>query len=118
MKKTFLITITLLLLVLTSCTKTNDCDAGLMGKFIYYETPQEFVGCGHQGTHNALFIPDGGHYAECRIFGSIPAEFQVKDTLHVRISFNSHPAENPYTYIYDCTKYKIRCIENFPIPNL
>jgi len=116
-KLLYLFGFVLILSSLTSCVKQENCDNGLIGKFIYYENPQEFIGCGNQGAHNALFIPDGGQ-ADCRIFGSVPKEFQVKDTLYVRVSFNLDPDDIHNMYVHDCRKYKIKCIEKWIVSDL
>jgi hypothetical protein len=110
MRKVLLILVLIPFLGLTSCVKQQNCDGNLTGKFIYYEEPQEFSGCGNQGKYNALCIPDN-KFTFCRIFNNIPKEFQSKDTIHVRAYFNMDPNDFHNDFLVDCRKYKLKCIE-------
>ena len=100
----------LVLVGLASCVKQKNCDCGLKGKFIYYETPQENLGCG-AGEYYAIFIPDDQHLGSCRIYSDIPKKFQTKDTISVSVCFNIDPSSAHNAYSIDCRKYKIKCIE-------
>jgi len=112
MKKIILLAVLIPLLGFSSCIKQNNCDCGLKGKFIYYDTPQEFTRCGSQDKYNAFFISDD-ELVHCRVFGNIPKEFQSKDTLYVRVCFNHVPYGIYLWDSDDCRQYKLKCIENY-----
>ena len=103
--------ILLVLLGLTSCIKQKDCDCEsvLLGKFVYYETPEEVSYCGDLQKINAIIIND---FTEppYQICGSIPKEYQVKDTINVRVCLKLWHKGN-CTVMGIGAIYNITCIE-------
>jgi len=115
MKKYLILIIILSLLGLPSCIKQKNCDCEslLFGNFLYYETPKEFSYCGKTKIVNAVFIhdiPDFPFITEKNIVGSIPKDFQVKDTVKVSVCLELERSGN-CVILGEGAIYSITCIE-------
>ena len=116
MKKTFLITIILLsLLVFTGCVKQNNCYCGLStvsGKFVFYENGKEIFYCTQEQTVTAVIIQDITEIP-FYIIGSVPKKYQMTDTVFV-ITCLDEVKNNGCLALGENRIFKLKCIEEHP----
>ncbi len=102
-----------LLLGLGSCTKLENCDCGIEGKFVYFEDGMKCYVSGHSKKVNAIVYTS---YKAYPIDDYIPREFRVQDTLNVSVCVKEiqlkEVIEMPYVGpdVFESI-YKLTCIE-------
>jgi hypothetical protein len=117
MKKYYFLIIILTLLGLTSCIKQKNCDCEkkVFGKFVYYENPEEISLCGTRYKINAvIFVEDFTSpiftIKQYDITGTIPKEYQVKDTIDVSACLK-YDKSGSCVVVGDVGIYNLTCIE-------
>jgi len=100
-----------IIFTITGCVKQSNCDCGVKGEFVYLEkayypdqsydiTDKEIV---------AHFIHNNGISP---IYGYIPKDFRIYDTLHVNVCLEGAPDYSD-SYVNHLVKpiFSLKCIE-------
>lgn len=111
-KKLYIIFLIVIILcfITTGCVKQSNCDCcdQKIGRFVYYEEPQEIIFCAEKTETSGLYITPEGHGVH--IVGYIPKAFRVKDTIDVKICLKVIKREICRYYGVPSV-HKIKCIE-------